>query len=86
MTNSSIHVGGVGKRSSSATTGGIRIHEDVNGNIYTVNIFWEFENNVPTSEIIFGLWYSELYKFIIHSLFEAPLSELIWLIDLELEV
>ena len=39
MTNSSIHVGGVGKRSSSATTGGIRIHEDVNGNIYTVNIF-----------------------------------------------
>ena len=38
MTNSSIHVGGVGKRSSSSNTqsGGIRIHEDVNGNIYTV--------------------------------------------------
>merc|ERR1712241_672442 len=37
MTNSSIHVGGVGKRGSSAT-GGIRIHEDVNGNIYTVGV------------------------------------------------
>ena len=51
MTNSSIHVGGVGKRSSSATTGGIRIHEDVNGNIYTVNIFWNFRNNVAWLEL-----------------------------------
>ena len=29
-------IGGLGKRSTSAGNGGIRIHEDANGNIYTV--------------------------------------------------
>ena len=29
-------IGGLGKRSTSSGTGGIRIHEDANGNIYTV--------------------------------------------------
>ena len=30
-------IGGLGKRSTSANSGGIRIHEDANGNIYTVS-------------------------------------------------
>ena len=31
-------IGGLGKRSTSAGNGGIRIHEDANGNIYTVRL------------------------------------------------
>ena len=33
-------IGGLGKRSTSAGNGGIRIHEDANGNIYTVRLFF----------------------------------------------
>ena len=43
-------VGGVGKRSSSANNqSGIRIHEDANGNIYTVRIFF------LTSKVSYGI-------------------------------
>ena len=39
-------VGGLGKRSTSGGNAGIRIHEDANGNIYTVRLFFVYFNGL----------------------------------------